>query len=133
MVFLHVIAAMTWVGGNIFFFVLGPRLRRDPEHGLPALRIAGRTFRTVSWIAMAVMLVTGGYFLAFGWPATARWLAVKLLLLVVALALKALHDFWVAPNAARRRGTWVVAAYWLARVNFVVALAIVYAAGRLTR
>lgn len=133
MVFLHVVAAMTWVGGNLFFFVLGPRLRQDREHGLPALRIVGRTFRSVSWTAMAVMLGTGGYFLAFGWPATSGLLAVKLVLVAIALLLKIAHDYWIAPNAARVRGRWIQAAYWVARVNLVIALGIVYVAGRLTR
>jgi uncharacterized membrane protein len=132
-VFIHVVAAMIWVGGNLFFFALGPRLRRDTEHGMPALRIAGRTFRTLSWAAIWVMLATGLYFLAFGWPATTGPLAVKLVLVVMALGVKASHDYWVAPNAARLRGPWATAAHALARVNLVLALGIVYVAGMLRR
>jgi putative copper export protein len=54
--FLHVLAATIWVGGQLTLAALVPVLRiRDP--GLP--KIAARAFNRVAWPAFGVLLVTG--------------------------------------------------------------------------
>ncbi len=54
--FLHVLAATIWVGGQLTLAALVPVLRiRDAE--LP--KIAARAFNRVAWPAFGVLLVTG--------------------------------------------------------------------------
>lgn len=155
-VMLHVLAALTWLGGMLFFALVGaPVLRRlDP----PALRARvfgelGRAFRTVGWGAIAVLLATGIVNLHFAgvlrdgqlaraafWATPyGRALGWKLALVATMVALAAVHDFVLGPRAGRldpvspagRRARGQAA--WLARINAIVGLALVYAAVRLVR
>jgi uncharacterized membrane protein len=126
LLFLHILSAMTWVGGNILFFSVAPRLRTNREGGPAALRVLGRTFRVLSWIAFALLLATGLYFVSLGWD-WRRWpLSFKLVLVGVALLVKVLHDFWIAPTAARRKGGYFTAALWMGRTNLILGIVIVY-------
>ena len=54
--FLHVLAATVWVGGQITLAALVPALRRLGA-GIP--RAAARRFNQVAWPAFAVLIVTG--------------------------------------------------------------------------
>lgn len=54
--FLHVLAATVWVGGQIVLMGLVPRLRREAP---PTTRIAARAFGTVAWPAFLVLFATG--------------------------------------------------------------------------
>jgi putative copper export protein len=61
-VFLHVVAATTWVGSMVFFSaVVVPVIRTlGPAGGAPALVMqVGRRYRVLGWIALAVLVVTG--------------------------------------------------------------------------
>ena len=129
---LHVLAAITWIGGMLFItLVLVPVTRRLDDAALRA-RLAhaiGLRFRTVGWIALGVLVATGlvnlwlhPFLLAsprFHWKAG---------LVVLALILSAFHDFVLGPRAglpgadpsARLRASWV------ARVNVLVVLVIVW-------
>jgi len=54
--FLHVLAATIWVGGQLILAVLVPVLRR---FGADALGAAARRFNQVAWTAFGVLIVTG--------------------------------------------------------------------------
>jgi putative copper export protein len=54
--FLHVLAATVWVGGQITLAALVPVLRRRGA-GIP--RAAARRFNLVAWPAFGVLIVTG--------------------------------------------------------------------------
>lgn len=54
--FLHVLAATVWVGGQLTLAALVPTLRR---HGGELARAAGRQFNKVAWPAFAVLIATG--------------------------------------------------------------------------
>lgn len=56
--FLHVLAATVWVGGQLTLLGLLPVLR---EVGGDAPRTAARAFRRIAWPAFAVLLVTGAW------------------------------------------------------------------------
>ena len=57
---LHAIAAVAWVGGGIFYFlVLRPAVRASAAQGLPGYAEAGRRFRHLVGTAMAVLIITG--------------------------------------------------------------------------
>jgi putative copper export protein len=55
-VFLHVLAATVWVGGQITLLVLLPTVR---EIGHDAPRLTARAFNPAAWFAYGVLVVTG--------------------------------------------------------------------------
>lgn len=59
--FLHVLAATIWVGGQITLGALVPVLRRA---GADIPRLAARQFGRVAWTAFAVLIATGVWNLA---------------------------------------------------------------------
>ena len=128
---LHLLAAITWIGGMLFIaLVLVPVTRRfaDPAVRARLLQESGRRFRAVAWVALGLLVATGlanlwlrPYLLAaprFQW---------KLGLVVLALALSAVHDFVLGPRAGRPGADPAARtrASWLARVNVLVVLAVV--------
>jgi putative copper export protein len=54
--FLHVLAATIWVGGQLVLAALVPVLRR---FGADALGAAARRFNQVAWTAFGVLIITG--------------------------------------------------------------------------
>lgn len=110
-VYLHILAAATWVGGIIFLVaVIVPALRRAPNSDL--LRQTVLRFRTVGWVAFAVLLLTGLYNLhvrGIGWaeltdPAyratsSGKALLIKLACFAIVIVLQGIHDFSIGPRA----------------------------------
>ena len=129
---LHLMAAITWIGGMLFVaLVLVPVTRRLAD---PALRVrlfqeTGRRFRTVGWIALAVLLASGlgnlGLRPYLLWVPRFQW---KLGLVVVALVLSAVHDFVLGPRAGRPGASPAlrVRASWLARANVLIVVIVVF-------
>lgn len=154
-VWLHVIAAMSWVGGMIFLVaVIVPMLRRPDwrDRAREIMQVSGRRFRTLSWIAYGTLVVTGTFNIAYrGYGLDAlmsgdlfrgvwgRTLAHKLGLVVFIMAFSAVHDFWLGPKAgdpdlsAEEREKWRKLASVMGRVTFAFALAIVALAINLVR
>ncbi|HZD05322.1 MAG TPA: CopD family protein, partial [Longimicrobiales bacterium] len=116
-------------------------------------RRLGAQFRTVGWICIAALLVTGvlnlhlrgvlrrdvlasGEFWATTWGRTLAW---KLGLVAVMLAIQGVHDFVHGPRASRLTPGSPAAvrmrrrASWMARVNALVGVVLVYVAVRLAR
>ncbi|MCF6191972.1 MAG: hypothetical protein L3J76_02405 [Candidatus Hydrothermae bacterium] len=108
--FFHILAASVWVGGNLLFFVA---LRRARPEDRPVLyRSLGRTFRGLSWAALALLGATGMLLLR---GFSAEVYRLKFLLVSVAVLLKAGHDLVLAPRARRtgRHRTVLGVAYTL--------------------
>lgn len=128
---LHVLAAITWLGGMFFVaLVLVPVTRRLEDAALRTRLVqdAGRRFRTVGWIALGVLVLTGIGNLLISPYVLGNWrFHAKLLLVLVALGLAALHDFWLGPRAGAPGAdpAWRVRASWVARVNVLVVVAVV--------
>jgi putative copper export protein len=57
--FLHIVAAAVWVGGQIVVAGVVPVVRRIG--GVDATRAVGRQFQLIAWPAFAVLLVTGAW------------------------------------------------------------------------
>jgi putative copper export protein len=132
---IHLLAAMTWAGGMVFFsLVLMPSVRRAvPPPDRPGLiRAVGRRYRFVGWAGIAVLLITGPL---MAWDRGVDWdsefgrlLALKLTLVGAMLVLTLFHDLVLGPRVTRDpagsdRLRPMVA--WLARLNLLVVLAIV--------
>jgi len=54
--FLHVLAATVWVGGQLILAALVPALRR---FGAEVPRAAAQRFNQVAWVAFGILVVTG--------------------------------------------------------------------------
>lgn len=128
--FLHLLGAITWIGGMVFIaLTLVPVVRRlDAPLRTRLVQEVGVRFRTVGWIALALLLATGGLNL---WLRPALiWLPrfqVKLGLVLLALALGAVHDFVLGPRAGASGADPAlrVRASWIARANLLVVLVVV--------
>jgi len=113
-VWIHILAATTWIGGTFFIvLVVVPWLRRgDRERAAAFLRETGTRFRDVGWTCFALLVATGSFNL---WVRGVRlgdlvdpiWLgtpfgraaAIKLGLFAVVLVASAVHDFALGPRA----------------------------------
>lgn len=151
-VWLHILAAITWIGGIAFLvFVVVPWLRRsDRTIAVTFLRETGERFRAVGWICFAILLVTGTYNLWFRGVrfndfVSPHWLqssfgkavVIKLSLFVVVLIVSVIHDVSIGPRAAiameQQPGSAQAEALrrkasMLGRFNALLALALVAAA-----
>ena len=101
-IFLHILGATVWVGGQLMLAALVPVLRRAaPE----AVRPAARRFQMVAWPAYALLLATGVWNLAaLGIDQSSEWLTtltVKLGLVAVSGIAAAAHAFLTGPAVAR--------------------------------
>ncbi len=157
-VWVHIIAAMFWVGGTLFMtLVLIPLVRR-PELAALAPRLVqltGERFRLTGYVSLGVLLVTGivnaGY-RGFTWTnvfTPAPWqssfghvFATKVAAFALILVVSAVHDFWIgrramaawraapgSPEAKAARGQ----ATMLARLNLLLALVVVACAVMVVR
>ena len=135
---LHVLAAMTWVGGMVIFVAAVMPYFRSQDHVAREafLQWFGARFRTLSWACLAILAVTGFLnlwmrgvriddFLRAEWRVTSfgRLVLAKLALVVLAVAISAWHE----RPATRRQ------ARWLSRSLLVFGLAIVAVAVMLVR
>ena len=110
--------------------VLMPVTRRLEDGALRArlVHAIGLRFRTVGWVALAVLVATGlgNLWLHPSLLGAPRFHA-KLGLVVLALMLSAFHDFVLGPRAGDPGAdpTTRIRASWVARINVLVVLAIV--------
>ncbi len=153
LVWIHLIAAVSWVGGTIFLsLVLAPSYRSmasKPDAGA-LFRVTARRFRLVVWSAVAVLLLTGPMLvLSHEWPLfePARWpslLAIKLSLVALLLLMTLTHDLVLGPRVraisalppdkrSASDRTILAAASWLPRVALALSLAVLFAAVMLGR
>jgi uncharacterized membrane protein len=157
-VWLHVIAAITWIGGMLFLVaVLVPLLRQPAmrERAMELFHALGVRFRLVGWISLGTLVVTGLFNLHHrgigldsiftGRAFAGAWghaLAGKLCLVAVILVSSLIHDFHVGPKATRlaregaspeQRERLRRAASWMGRITLLLALAVVAVAVVLVR
>lgn len=148
---------MLWLGGMLFLAAVGAPVLRAVEP--PALRQRlfrelGMRFRTIGWVAIALLVVTGVANLHYrGWlrwdgvlgeaafwsTGTGHALAWKLVAVATMVAVSAMHDFVIGPAASRVAVGSAEAlrlrrrAALLARFNAVIGVVVVVAAVRLAR
>lgn len=142
---LHIMAAIVWVGGMLFTgFVLAPLARTlSPEVRYPLVRAIGHRFSRVGWIALAVSGTTGVYKVYSAWDPELFFhsifgaaLGLKILLVLVMVTLSILHDFVWGPRLTdpdkpldrtsdRYQETVKQLTLW-ARVNMALAVTVVF-------
>jgi putative copper resistance protein D len=139
---LHILSAITWIGGMIFLSAaLVPYARTlDPASRSRIIAGAGRRFRTVSWIAIALLFLTGFANLGFlgltsqlgsyltspvGQP-----LLWKLILVALMILLSLVHDVIIGPRATQDPQNMSLrrASSWIGRVNLLLGLVVLYLA-----
>ncbi len=153
LVILHILAAVSWVGGMIFLsLVLAPlvRSRKAVPEFMALFRSAALRFRPIVWVAMAILLLTGPILLSLrgvavvspsAWPGIVM---AKLALVALLLFLTLLHDLVLGPRVSRvsaipesqrTAGEQVVfkTARWLPRLSLLIAMAVVIVAAMLAR
>ena len=157
LVFLHIIAAVTWLGGMLFLLmVMIPLARRDAGVGFGVLRSAAEKFVPVAWAAKVVLAGSGAYLAWAYWnvrPETfftgdthfLSYLQMKTGLFVIVVILSLAHDFWLGPRmmdrleAARSTGSPLptgparLFVQWAARINLVLVIWVVAFAVWMTR
>lgn len=159
-VLIHLLAAITWIGGNLFLaMVVVPVVRGEvePQRSGRLLSQIGRKFRPVAWGSIALLVGSGLYVALDHWNVTpseffggdsrfVQVLQVKVGLVLIAIVLSFVHDFVLGPRLARSlqaanaggpppAGVMKLrrATVWLARVNLLLLLAIVSLAVTLIR
>lgn len=153
LVWLHVLAAVSWIGGSIFLsVVLVPVLRREPFASQKAvlIRATALRFRPVVWGAIAILLLTGPMLLhqrgisimnPSGWPTI---LSIKLGLVAILLLFTVAHDLILGPRVGRilqipaksrtnSDRAMVVWSPWIARSSLILTPAVLFAAVMLVR
>lgn len=146
LVWLHLLAAVTWIGGMLFLsLVLVPVFKREGlagERRQLFVSLAVR-FRGIVWTSILLLLVTGTLLLGgrgHSWWAAADWpfsLQLKLTLVGLLIALTAAHDFWLGPKVGQivRAGPeshrpwegFLLRFFpWIARLGLVIAIMILY-------
>ena len=135
---LHILAAMIWMGGMVFFVVaVMPWARRLSEPDRRAfLGAFGRRFRDVAWTCYGVLAITGLFnlwirgvrpsdVLHAGWRSSlfGQVVVVKLVLFLLAVLATSAHKHVVARWQAR----------WLGRLSLALGVAIVAVAVVLVR
>ncbi len=153
LVILHILAAVSWVGGMIFLsLVLAPlvRGRKAVPEFMALFRSAALRFRPIVWVAIAILVMTGPMLLSLRGVAVASpssWpgiVIVKLTLVALLLFLTLLHDLVLGPQVSRvsaipeserTAGEQLVfkTARWLPRLSLLIALAVLVVAAMLAR
>jgi len=157
-VWIHILAAMVWIGGAAFLaMVLVPTLRQ-PEYKSISSAVLHRgalRFRTIGWVSLLTLILTGIFNLHFRGYTWANFfsgalfagpfghaLAVKLGLVGFILCISITHDFFLGPRAAAailkspdspeaKHGRLI--ASWMGRTTLLSALAVVAVAVILVR
>jgi uncharacterized membrane protein len=111
--FLHLFAAMVWVGGSLAIpMVITPVIRKQfpAERRIELIAAMGARFRPFGWAALLVLLVTGirramiafagqaDPWQAFQTTSYGQGLRAKILLVVVLVIVQFIHDFVLGPR-----------------------------------
>lgn len=111
---IHLTATTTLLGGLVFSqFVLNPVAQQESsdQKTKEILRLAGRRFRTVAWVCLITLILTGAYQM-LNESGSARietsWgliLMLKLFLFALVFGLILIHDFILDPHAPLSKKT----------------------------
>ena len=149
----HVLAAVIWIGGMVFLsFILAPVFRRGTfgADRRVLFQTLARRFRVAVWGSMILLVATGPLLVSSrtgtlaepeGWRSV---LMTKLWLVALLIGLTAVHDFWLGPLVARLRKEspetptsadqfLIGLSTWVGRLSLLVAMAVLFMAVALAR
>ena len=108
---LHVTAAVTWIGGNLIMaMVIVPYFKRSvsPVERIRILTHIGKQFEPIVWGCVLILIFSGLFnvFRAVGVDAAAiglfmRTLGIKLILVLVLIILTGIHSFIMGPRMSQ--------------------------------
>lgn len=114
-VWLHILAAVTWIGGMFFLVLVVVPWLRGGGGGIDAarfLRETGRRFRNISWICFGIVLTTGSFALGMrgvrpssfvdpDWldSSFGRLVLLKLAVFTIVIFVSMVHDLVIGPRA----------------------------------
>jgi len=136
-VWLHLLGVVAWIGGLLYqAHVLGPATRRDGAAPVVGLL---RRARRVTWVAIALVVLTGFYNVTLLGPfdrvmqsGAALLLALKFMLVLIAVAIAGQRDFAQVPRLTRAVAAGedprpvLSAIAWMDRGVLVLAVVIIY-------
>lgn len=101
----HILAATVWIGGQITLAALVPILRCFGD----AVTIAARRFQEIAWTAFVLLVITGIWNMhnaGIGWgdlnaTPTGRTLSLKLAFVILSGICAGVHAYYLGPRAGR--------------------------------
>lgn len=154
-VWLHILAAMVWIGGMFFLVLVNiPILKKPPFDKLfvEFLLKAGERFRWLGWTCFGIIAITGYLNLFFKgitievlinknfWLESSfgKTLAEKLFVFLFIILISLLHDFHIGSKAVQStdeatQKKFRFYARWMGRMNMLLALIILWLAVNLAR
>jgi putative copper export protein len=122
----HLVAACIWIGGQVTVAAIIPLLRDQRE----LARRVGRRYQAVAWPAFAVLIVTGVVNVGNGglhWSqlldsSAGRTLVVKLVLVALSGLAAGVHSFLQAPRRGHASDGSAVGSAVLGSISLVAAL-----------
>lgn len=149
-VWIHILAAATWIGGSLFLvIVLAPTIRKLEfrEQGWIFIHRVAQRFSWVGWSCFGLLIATGIFNLfvhggmnrgllgsgEFWLGSYGKVFAWKLALVGIILVLSAVHDFGLGPQTVRARmenpgsletRRLLLMVRWAGRVNLLLGLAV---------
>ena len=162
-VFIHILAAITWLGGSLFLVMVMVPLTRQAIEGAPPgfsvrlLRETAIKFRNVAWASIVLLVITGLFIATDHFDVSvsdlfdddSRFISIlrtKAGFVVLIIVLSFLHDFILGPRLTRQIEELDspanppdsirrarVRLVWIARVNLVLLLVVLGLAVTMTR
>lgn len=143
---MHLAAAMVWIGGMVFLtFIAAPSLKKlvSPEMQAILYKDIGRRFKLVGWICIFILILTGPiniyhhvtshHMIDDGEGNLHSIFVLKLGLVLIMILLSLVHDFVLGPLLGEkiREGLTPpkllkVIVPWMARINLVLGLIVIY-------
>ena len=141
---IHLLGAIFWVGGMLFLSMVAvPLLKRSeaPDQAQRWFLVVARRFRTLVWVAIVILVLTGGVLLSqhltlslplSEWPST---IIVKLTLVLLLIFTSVAHDRIIGPKVRNIKQQvseeWtksdralVQAAPWIGRITTLLGVAV---------
>jgi uncharacterized membrane protein len=151
MLWLHVLAAVAWVGGMIFLTLVVVPVERgvqDPRLRYDLVNKIGIRFKYLGWGSIIILIITGLYNALqkiSSWDALVstgygKTLLIKVTFVAVMISLSLLHDFYLGPKLVqvgkvRKNQVTNLARFLtiLARSNLLIGLLVILLAVSLRR
>jgi uncharacterized membrane protein len=104
---IHLLTAMVWIGGLLFFVMVLVPLVRQPDFAGQAAKLiqfTGNKFKRVAWASLLTLTVTGFINLycmspKMTIPGYGHMVGTKILLVLIVMSLSLYHDFKLGPAA----------------------------------